>query len=382
VIGRLNVGGPAIQAITLTKLLESRGYHTTLVRGVEGPREGSMDYLAAHLGVRPIRLSTLRRELGRHDVRAVLSVRAMLRRERPQVLHTHAAKGGTVGRVAALLAGRGRPEVIVHTFHGHSLTGYFSSRASTVFALIERVLGRGTTRLVAVSEEVRADLVRLRVAPATKIDVIALGFDFARFEHGEGERSDQAAALREDLGIPSEARVVTLVARLVPVKRVDRFLRVAQQLGDVPNCRFLVVGDGELRDELRALPEAQALGERLVWAGYRRDIPQVLFASDVVVLTSDNEGTPVSLIEAQAAGVPVVSTRVGGASTAVLHEETGFLADSDEGLAAAVRRVLEDPPLARRLGAQGTVHARETFSIDRLVDDVDALYRRLLAQTV
>jgi glycosyltransferase involved in cell wall biosynthesis len=187
--------------------------------------------------------------------------------------------------------------------------------------------------------------------------------------------------VRAQWGIGPGDDVVTLIARLVPIKRVDRFLRVAQLASSRPATRFVIVGDGELRPELVASEPARALADRLIWAGFRRDIPDVCFASDVVVLTSDNEGTPVSLIEAQAGAIPVVATDVGGVRSAVRDGETGFLAapEDERRLASLVEAVLDDPVLAARIGASGRAHAASTYDIARLVDDHDRLYRRLLA---
>jgi glycosyltransferase involved in cell wall biosynthesis len=379
IIARLNIGGPAIQAISLTRLLEPRGYQTRLVRGRESADEGTMDYLARDLGVVPTLVESMRRDPGRGDLAALAQLIAILRRDRPQIVHTHAAKGGTLGRTAALLAAPRRRPVLVHTFHGHSLTGYFSGTKAGFFTTVERWLARRTDTLVAVSPEVRDDLVRLGVAGPERFVVIPLGFDLTRFL-SDADRGKRRAALRAEWGLDPSAEVITLVARLVPIKRVDRFLRVARLLVERPRAVFVVVGDGELREELTASAEARALGERLRWAGFRRDIPDVCFASDVVMLTSDNEGTPVSLIEAQAAAVPVVGTDVGGVRSAVRDGETGILAAADDeaGLAAAVTAILEDPDRAARMAAAGRRHAATSHAIERLVDDHDRLYRKLL----
>ena len=384
VISRLNVGGPAIQALTLTRLLEPLGYETTLVRGVEATREGTMDDMAAELGVNPQLLPSLRRELGPHDAQALLAMTGVLRKVKPDILHTHMAKAGTIGRLAAMLAGDAAPPVRVHTFHGHVLTGYFSARKARIFASIERRLAKGTTRLVAVSDEVRDDLTRLRIAPREQIETIPLGFDLAPFGGTSAETADRRRAVRSELGIAAEARVVTLVARLVPIKRVDRFLRVAGRLTDLEDIRFLIVGDGELRDELQAGDLARSLAPQLTWTGIRRDMPSIVSASDVVALTSDNEGTPVSLIEAQAAGVPVVGTNVGGVAGAVADGQSGILVvpEDEAAFADALRLLLGDPHLAARMGAAGREHVRDRFSIDRLVRDIDGLYRRLLSEAV
>lgn len=341
-----------------------------------------MDYLADALGVNPIRIDSLRRDPGWHDLPALLELVRLIRRERPHIVHTHSAKAGTLGRIATLLAARGRGPrpVLVHTFHGHSLTGYFSPRVAGFYRGVERQLARRTDRLIAISQEIRDDLVELGVAPAMRFAVVPLGFELAPFQLSGAARAQARARVREELSIPKEATVVTLVARLVPIKRVDRFLRAVEILLELEGIRFLIVGDGELRDELRASPAACHAGDRIVWAGFRRDIPEVCFASDVIVLCSDNEGTPVSLIEAGAAGLPTVSTRVGGVAKVVLDGETGCLVPCDDGqeLAATIRALIQNPALRERMGRAARAYARDSFSLERLIRDLDSLYRSLL----
>jgi glycosyltransferase involved in cell wall biosynthesis len=382
VIARLNVGGPAIQAITLSRLLDERGYETRLIRGQEGPREGSMDTLAEEYGVTPINLPTLKRAIGFGDFAALLFLIRQIRDWRPQILHTHTAKAGALGRLAALLAAGRRPPVIVHTFHGHVLTGYFSRPVSTAFTWIERLLARFTTCLIAVSEEVRADLIRLRVAPPDRIVVLPLGFDLSRLDVPDEERRLRRGAFRRSLGIPLETPLVTLVGRLEPIKRVDRFLRVANLVEAPSDTRFLVVGDGAMREELQQSAETASLGDRLIWAGLRDDMPDVYFASDVLAVTSDNEGTNVSAIEAQATGLPVVSTRVGGMASVITDGETGILVESrdETAFAQALKRLLANTVLARRFGEKGAERSRAKFSLDRLLSDLDELYELLVSE--
>ncbi len=383
IIARLNIGGPAIQAITLTRELERHGFRTHLIRGSEDPAEGNMDYLAARIGVRPTLVRSLRRDPGPGELRALAALVWLLRSDRPAVVHTHAAKGGTLGRLATLIAfprRRTRP-VLIHTYHGHSLTGYFSGRTAAVYRLIEQLLAPFTDRLIAVSQEVQEDLVALRVAPASKFTVLPLGFDLQPFTADE-ERASRAAALRGAWGVRDGEVVVTLVARLVAIKRVDRFLKLAAALADEPAVRFVVVGDGELRAELQDTAQARLLGERLVWAGFRRDIPDVCFASDVVVLTSDNEGTPVSLIEAQAAALPVLATDVGGVRSVVEHGVSGLLAGADDldALTQGLRELVRDAGLRAQMGQAGRERASARFTLARLADDHARLYRELLSE--
>jgi glycosyltransferase involved in cell wall biosynthesis len=379
IIARLNIGGPAIQAITLTDRLAALGFHTTLVRGMEDPSEGNMDHLARALGVSPVRVPWLRRNPSWRDIPALLELIRIIRRERPHIVHTHAAKAGALGRAAALIALAGhRPKpVLLHTYHGHSLTGYFPARTAAVFRRIEQTLAPRTDRLIAVSSEVRDELVAMEVAPASKFSVVPLGFDLAPFMIDAPARRRLRGILRTELQIDPRAVVVTLIARLVPIKRVDRFLRAACALRDLEGVHFVIVGDGELGEQLRTSPEARALAGRLTWTGFRNDIPAICFASDLVTLTSDNEGTPVSLIEAQAAGVPVVSTDVGGTASVVRHGETGYVVprDDEQGFGAAVKLLCCDPAARARMGDAGQVRSATYFSLDRLVDDMVRLYR-------
>jgi glycosyltransferase involved in cell wall biosynthesis len=382
IIARLNIGGPAIQAITLTRELEEFGYATRLVRGVEDPAEGNMDYLAIERGVEPTLIPTMRRDPSLGDIVALLRLVWLMWLDRPVVVHTHAAKGGTLGRVATVVAfplRRWRP-VVIHTYHGHSLTGYFSGRTAGVYRVIEKLLAPVTDVLLAVSDEVRDDLVGLAVAPAEQFRVMPLGFDLSPFT-GDQDRGERRRILREHWGVGDGDVVITLIARLVPIKRVDRFLSAARQLADQPRVRFVVVGDGELHEELARSADAVALGDRLVWAGFRRDIPDVCFASDIVMLTSDNEGTPVSLIEAQAAAVPIVATDVGGVRSAVRDGVSGRLAapQAPDQLAAALAELVADTSLRERMGAAGREHATSLYTLQRLTADHAALYDELLA---
>jgi glycosyltransferase involved in cell wall biosynthesis len=368
-IARLNVGGAAVQVLELAAEQRRAGHEVLVLHGRIPEGEESMTYLAAELGVPETFLPELQRPLSaRADARAIRRIRHEVRAFRPDVLHTHAAKAGATGRAAALLAGRSRPRVLVHTFHGHVLRGYFGSRQERAFTLVERGLARRTDALVAVSAEVRDDLVSLGAAPAERFVVIPYGFDFSRLEGGDRARA------RGELGVDEGAFLVGFVGRLTAIKRPQDLVRA---VAAVDGAVLVALGDGELRGEVEAL--ASKLGVRLHVLGYRQDVPDWYAAADAVALASANEGTPVTAIEALAAGTPVVATRVGGVPAVVDDGETGFLAEAGDvdGLAEGLRRLAADPGLRARMGALGAARMRERFATGRMAADVERLYRSL-----
>jgi glycosyltransferase involved in cell wall biosynthesis len=375
VIARLNVGGPALHTTLLTERLDPRRYDARLVAGQEEPEEGN--YLALH-GKALDRLTivpSLGRELrGAADVVALAGLVRLMRRVRPHIVHTHTAKAGTLGRVAARLA---RVPVVVHTYHGHVLRGYFSAGRARLFAGVERRLARWTDCLLAVSETVRRELLALGVGVPERFRVVPLGLDLARFETADAGRG----GVRVELGLGADAPVVAIVARLAPIKAHEVFLDAARRVVEtLPTSRFLVVGDGERRAALEALTAELGLGGRVHFLGWRRDLERIYADATVVALTSRNEGSPVSLIEAMAAARPVVATGVGGVPDLVEDGVTGCLVPPDDpaALAASLVALLRDPERGRALGAAGRARVARTFAAERLVDDVDALYTELL----
>jgi glycosyltransferase involved in cell wall biosynthesis len=377
VIARLNLGGPAQQAALLSGgRLDPERFETLLVHGSLPPGEGSMADLAEREGARTEFVPSLGQPLRPHrDVAALVKVAAIARRFRPDIVHTHTAKAGFVGRTAALAAVRPRP-LLVHTFHGHVLEGYFGAAKSGLYRRLERTLARRTDRLIGVSDSTVADLVRLGVAPPDRFDVIPLGLDldaFARLEEAAG------CDLRAELGIGEEEVVLGFVGRLVEIKRVDLLLRAFARARDGVRLRLLVVGDGELRPRLEALTAELGIADTVSFLGYRRDRREVAAATDVAVLASANEGTPVSLIEAAAAGRPAVATRVGGVGD-VVTPQTGILVDSGDvdALAVAIAELARERGRRRRMGAAARERALSGYSADRLVNDIEELYDRLL----
>lgn len=381
VIARLNVGGPALHVSYLSRELDRIGYETTLVAGRLGGSEGSMDYIPEQLGVSPLYIPELQREISPiGDLVAARRLVDVMRRLRPDVLHTHTAKAGAVGRLAALMAGSARPKVVVHTFHGHVLRGYFSPVKTEAFRRLEQALAKTSDVLIAVSPEVRDDLVALGVAPAGKIAVIRLGLDLdARLAVPAGARGQ----IREELGIPPDRFVLAWLGRMTEIKRADVLLRAFAELRrTTADVDLLVVGDGPLRAGLEGLAHELGIAHACHFTGFRSDVGSIYAASDAVVLTSANEGTPVSVIEAQAAGLPVVSTDVGGVRDIIADEESGFVvpAGDVQATAHALARLARDPELRARLGRAGRARVATRYSVPRLVRDVDILYRELLEQ--
>jgi glycosyltransferase involved in cell wall biosynthesis len=338
-----------------------------------------MAQIARDRGVAIEPLDALHREIAPlADIRAVFHLAKLIRRERPQILHTHTAKAGAVGRLAALAAGRARPPVIVHTFHGHVLRGYFGPAKTFGFRTLERWLARVTTALVAVSPEVRDDLVQLGVAPREKFVVVRLGIELE-----ERTRTVEAsgADLRRALGIGPEAFVVGWVGRMTAVKRTDDVLLTFRALLDRGvDAYLLLVGDGPDREQLERRAHELGVVTRCLFVGYQDDVGRVYSGIDALLLPSANEGTPVSVIEALAAERPVVATRVGGVADVVRDDVDGFLVEVGDTEAAAARlaELAGSPELRGRMGAEGRERVVRRYAVDRLVDDVDRLYRSLL----
>jgi glycosyltransferase involved in cell wall biosynthesis len=380
VIARLNMGGPALHVAYLTEGLTKRGYDTTLVAGSLARGEDSMAFVADARGVEVVRIDELGREISPfRDLMATIRLARLIRKERPQILHTHTAKAGTVGRVAALLAGSRRPPIVIHTFHGHVLRGYFGPVRTLFFRLLERWLAAGTTALVAVSPQVRDDLVALGVAPRERFVVIRLGIELD--ERVAPELNGRAES-RHYLGIPGDRFAVGWIGRMTAVKRTDDVLVAFKRLRDGGvDAVLCMVGDGPDRLQLEQRAHELGVTRDTIFLGYQEDVAPFYAAFDALVLPSSNEGTPVSVIEALAAELPVVATRVGGVPDVVRDGDDGFLveAGATDDLADRLGRLARDPALRARMGKRGRERVLPRYAVERLVEDVDELYRSLLS---
>ena len=376
VIARLNVGGAALSVLELAAVQRRSGHDVLVVAGRIPAGEASMENVADKLGVPYLHLSPLQREVSVvSDIATTRALRTLIRQRRPDVLHTHTAKAGATGRTAAVLAGRARPPAVVHTYHGHVLSGYFAPVRERAFRLVERALARVTDRLIAVSDEVRDDLVRLHVARSEKFAVVPYGFDLTRVRSDEATRAHK----RNEAGVGDDAFVIGWAGRLTQIKRPLDLVRAAAA---VDGSVLVLAGDGELRADVEALARDLGVRDRVRLLGYVADMGSWYAAFDAFLLTSANEGAPVVAIEAQSAGVPVVATDAGGTRTVVDDGETGFVVPVGdiEALADRLSRLRNDGVLRKRLGGAGAVRMRTKFSIERMVDDIDRLYEEILSR--
>jgi glycosyltransferase involved in cell wall biosynthesis len=373
VIARLNIGGPAIHVLNLSSGLERDTFETLLLTGVVGPNEREMGYLAKGLGVKPVVIPGMGRDISPfRDLKSLLALWRIMRQYKPHVVHTHTAKAGTLGRVAAALAG---VPVIVHTFHGHVFHNYFSPLKSQCFRAIERVLSLLTTRIIAVSPQQREEIGSLIGAQRKMVD-IRLGFDLSKFLAVREKRMT-----RKELGLPGDKWIVGAAGRLTPVKNLALFVDLAERLSQKrSDVLLVVVGDGEDRQRLERLVRDKGLVDRVLFLGWQTEIEKVYKAIDLLVLTSKNEGTPVAVIEAMASGCPVVAAPVGGVVDLVKHGVTGLLAGPEDidDFVDRVEQILDDPDLGPRLVDKARDFIASHYGLDRLLDDMSRLYKDLV----
>lgn len=385
VITRLNIGGPSIQAVRLTTALQAHGFEGVLFHGRLGDGEGDMSYLIPP-GADTRYVASLCRPVSPFDdLRTLVTLYREFRKVKPAIVHTHMAKAGMLGRLAAfaynLTRGSAPRAKVVHTYHGHVLDGYFSTLATAVFIGIERLLAGISDRIIAISPAIRKELLETyRIGQFDKYRVVPLGFDLTPFAS-----VDDAArvAARRELHLPLDAPVIATVGRLTAIKQHRLFLdTVKRVLAIHPNAIALIAGDGELRDDLTAYAASLGISDHVRMIGWRRDLPTVYAATNVFLLTSRNEGTPVALIEAMASAVPGVSTDVGGVNDVIGGREIGRTApfgDAD-GLAREITELLSSPGLRREMGLRARQRVLAQYDINRLVSDLATLYRELLVE--
>lgn len=400
IIARLNVGGPARHVVWLMQALQGDGFESKLIAGTVPEGEEDMSYFAAEHGVRPIFVEEMSRELSITDAISLLKIYRILKDERPDIVHTHTAKAGTVGRTAAFLyrwftwgtlIGRPRKVKVVHTFHGHVFHSYYGKWKTRVFVLIEKTLAFFATDMIIVitPQQLREIHEEFRVGSRNQFEVVPLGIDLAAFNGSEAART----AFRSEIGVDAGEFLIGFVGRLTEIKNIPLLLKAAKGYLDSPDSpatRFVIVGDGHLRGELEKLTTELGLSASVVFAGNRDDVNHVYSALDIVALTSLNEGTPLSLIEAMAAKRPVISTKVGGVVDLLgdaVEEIEGFLlcergisvpSDVVDIFANGLLYLVKNERLRVSLGEKSHQFVVSKYAKERLITDVKDLYVRIL----
>ena len=404
IIARLNVGGPARHVVWLTEGLTKIGHDTVLVAGVVPAGEDDMSYVAAWSGVTPLILPEMSREPSLKDALTIWKLFRLMRRERPDIVHTHTAKAGAVGRVAGLMYRWLTPAVLVgkpircrfvHTYHGHVFHGYYGPLKTRVFVAIERCLARLTTdRIIVVSEQQRLEINEVfRVGSREQFVIVPLGIEIDKYANWRERRT----RLRGELKANDQEVLIGIVGRLTEIKNHKLFLQAANRLKSIAkHSRFVIIGDGRLRGDLETQAESLGLTEDVVFLGTRNDPEDFYPALDIVALTSLNEGTPLTLIEAMANSRPVIATAVGGvvdllgSPMAQADAKSGYTvcergvsvkSGDAEGFARGLNRLIEDDQLRRELGQRGLDFVAKNYAKERLLRDIAGLYRELTGAT-
>jgi len=366
IIARMNVGGPAVIVAELMRGLDSSRFEQVLITGYCDETEA--DYLdEVATDIKATRIAGLGRSVSPiADFKAFVGLIHTIKSYKPDVIHTHTAKAGVLGRLASIIAGRGA--IRIHTFHGHLLHGYFAGWKTKLVVAIEKFLAKHTHFLVAIGNEVKSDLLKAGIGNESQYSVFFPGLP--------KPHTASKAELRKHLELDSATIYCTVVGRLTQIKRPDRLLDIAAAMvkREVP-IHFLVAGEGELFESSKSRATSEKLP--VTFLGWRKDIDELFAASDIAILTSDNEGIPLTLIQAAQAGLPIVAPAVGSISDIVENDKTGFLTSPQPGaMASALSALATDKELRERLGSAGKARADEYFSLDRMLRDHTEIYNR------
>jgi len=386
IINRFNLGGPTYNVGYLSRYLHP-DFETMLVGGAKDETEGSSEFIVRQLGLEPRIIPEMRRSISpAADRAAYKKIRQLIREFQPHIVHTHASKAGALGRLAASSC---KVPVIVHTFHGHVFHSYFGKLSTSFYKSVERFLARRSDAIVAISARQKEELsLEHNICPPEKIEIIPLGFDLSRFrENTESKRRKFRSAWQ----LADDELALVIVGRLVPVKNHALFLEALKELSQrsTKKIRAFIVGDGESRSDVEAKARELQLPFRsdpqeppalLTFTSWIKDVDEVYAGADLVALSSWNEGTPVSLIEAQAAGRAIVSTDTGGIGDVVVPGQTALLSEPGDGkkFAEHLLHLAENDAQREAFGARGWEQVGKHFHYTRLVSDMEKLYRRLL----
>lgn len=371
IINRFNIGGPTYNAAYLSKYLEP-DYETLLVGGAKDESEDSSEFILDSLGLSPIIIPEMKREVNfKQDRIAYQKIKEIIADFKPDIVHTHASKAGAIGRLAAH---KMKVPQIYHTFHGHVFHSYFGNAKTKMYKNVERYLAKKSTNIIAISDIQKQELsIEHKICAADKIKVVPLGFDLNRFRENLEEKREK---FRAEWKIAADEVAIGIVGRLVPIKDHQFFLDVANKINNSTNkkVKFIIVGDGELRSELEAYIEENRI-KNIVFTSWQKSVDVVNAGLDIICLTSKNEGTPVSLIEAQASSRPIVSTNVGGIENVVLKNETAFLSEVGDldSYVSNLQKLIEDEKLRNSMSLKGG-HVFTNYHYTRLISDMKELY--------
>jgi len=387
ILNRFNVGGPTHNATFLTKYLEPQ-YKTKLIAGKKLDSEATSEYILKKNNIDYFILENMSRSLSLiNDVRSFLEIRKIIREYKPNIVHTHASKSGALGRLAAILSG---VPIIVHTFHGHVFHSYFGRLKTYLYLLVERFLASKSSAIIAISNLQKDELVNnFKICSSKKMYVIPLGFDLERFQL---DKSENRNSFRTEFALEDDCIAIGIVGRLTAIKNQELFLRSVKEVtkNSKKPLKVFLIGDGEDKEKLQSLcedlnmPFSERYSEKeeilVYFTSWRQDMERVYAGLDIVALSSLNEGTPVTLIEAQAANKPIVATDVGGIRDIIIENKTGLLSKSGDlkGLEKNLRKLIDDDNLRDQLGRSGYDNVIRSFSYKRLVSDVKSLYTELL----
>lgn len=389
ILNRLNVGGPTYNVANLSSRLP-QDYETQVLVGHHEPDEASSAYLLDQLNIPYQYVPAMYRSINpRNDAQAYRFIAAYIRRWQPDIVHTHAAKAGALGRLAARWAGK-RPKLIVHTYHGNVFDGYFSPLKTKIILFLERYLCRISDVIIAISETQKKDLVeKYKIAPAEKIKVVRLGFDLSKFTAGMDQKRN---IFRQEFGLSDDTIIITSTGRLAPIKNplllIDAMAILVRKYPSFP-LKLFFVGDGELLEACQkaaissgliyCMSGGDARTAQVVFTSWRKDIDVVNAGSDIVALSSINEGTPVSIIEAMASGKAVVATNVGGVADVIENTVSGLLSSQHAGsFAEKLSLLINNPEFRENLGHEGRKSVLANYSAERLAADMDVVYRSAL----
>ena len=380
IINRFNIGGPTYNATFLTKFMSDE-FETLLIGGLPEENEANSLHILKAYGVEPLLIPELKREPNlKSDRLALKKIKTIIQEFKPDIVHTHASKAGAIGRKAAFSC---NVPVVLHTFHGHVFHSYFGKIKTSIFKNIERYLAKRSTGIIAISSLQKNELCEEhKITTSKKIEVIPLGFDLQKFQDNYPENRID---VRKEHDISEDTIAICITGRLAPVKDHFFFLDVIEELVTLTDrkIKIFIVGDGELRTEINTrVGLLQKKGVNIVMTSWVFDISRFNAGMDIMCLTSKNEGTPVSLIEAQASNLPVISTDVGGVSDIVSQNETGFIISRKDKreFVKKLKILVEDDELRNKMKTKGWEHVHLKFSYKRLASDMESYYKKLLNQ--